>query len=72
MNNYYTSIELGSDTIKILVCNKVDNDFHLIASVSSPSAGIKRGQIVDGRKAVNAIKKAIKKINDMLGIKIKK
>ena len=45
MNNYYTSIELGSDTIKILVCNKVDNDFHLIASVSSPSAGIKRGQI---------------------------
>lgn len=72
MNNYYTSIELGSDTIKILVCNKVDNDFHLIASVSSPSAGIKRGQIVDGRKAVNAIKKAIKKINDMLGIKIGK
>ena len=61
MNNYYTSIELGSDTIKILVCNKVDNKFHLIASVSSPSAGIKKGRIIDSRKAVGSVKKTIKK-----------
>lgn len=72
MNSYYTSIELGSDTIKILVCNKVDNKFHLIASVSSPSAGIKKGRIIDSRKAVSSVKKSIKKISDMLGVKIEK
>lgn len=72
MNNYYTSIELGTDTIKILVCNKVEDRFHLIASVSSPSEGIKKGKISDSKKAVTSIKKAIKKINDMLDIKIER
>lgn len=72
MNDYYTSIELGTNSIKILVCNKINNKFHVIANVSSPSSGIKKGNIIDVKKAVNATKKALKKINEKLGIKITK
>lgn len=72
MNDYYTSIELGTDSIKILVCNKVDNDFHVIAKVSSPSEGIVRGRIADKKSAINSCKKAVKKINEMLELKITK
>lgn len=72
MNDYYTSIELGTDSIKILVCNKINNEFHVIANVTSPSSGIKKGCIVDTKSAVNSCKRALKKINEKLGIKITK
>ncbi len=72
MNEYYTSIELGTNSIKILVCNRIGNNFNVIASVDSPSEGIKRGNVIDTRQAINATKKAIKKINDKLNIKITK
>lgn len=72
MNDYYTSIELGTDSIKILVCNKINDKFHVIANVSSPSSGIKKGNVIDTRLAVSSVKKALKKVNEMLGIKITK
>lgn len=72
MNGYYTSVELGTDTIKILVCNKVNNKFHVIAQVCSPSLGIKKGIVVDTKQAINSVKKAFKKINDKLQMKITK
>lgn len=72
MNDYYTSVELGTDTIKILVCQKVDNDFHVIAQVCEKSQGIKKGIIVDTKQAITSVKKALKKINEMLQVKITK
>ena len=72
MNSYYTSIELGTDSIKILVCNKVHHNYYVIGKVSLSSDGIKRGVIVDTKKAVSSIKKAVKKINEMLGFRVSK
>lgn len=72
MDSYYTSIELGTDSIKILVCNKVHNNYYVIGKVSFSSEGIKRGVIVDTKKAVNSIKKTVKKINEMLGFRVSK
>lgn len=70
MSHYYASIELGCDSIKILVCNKTDNSYYVISKVSLPSEGMTKGIIVDAKKAVNSIKKTLKKINEMLGFKI--
>lgn len=72
MSNYYTGIELGTDSIKILVCNKIKDQFHVIAQVCEPSLGIKKGIILDTKQAVNSVKKAFKKINEMLEMKITK
>lgn len=72
MNNYYTSVELGTNSIKILVCNKINNQFHVIASIDIPSEGIKKGLIVDIKKAVSSVKKAFRKLDEMLGFKITK
>lgn len=72
MNEYYTSIELGTNSIKILVCNKTGNSFNVIANIDSPSEGIKRGNVIDTRLAINSLKKAIRKISEKLNIKITK
>lgn len=70
MSQVYTGIELGTDSIKIVVLEKLQDKFHVLASVHSPSDGISKGQVVDIKKCVSSVRVALKKANDMLGIKI--
>lgn len=70
MSQVYTGIELGTDSIKIVVLEKLHGKFHVLASVHSPSDGIAKGQVVDIKKCVSSVRVALKKANDMLGIKI--
>lgn len=72
MKYVYTSIDIGSDTVKVVVCELYNNKLNLLAASSVKSKGIKKGLIVDGPQASMALKKAIKDVEDMLGIKIKK
>ncbi len=72
MSDIYTGIDLGTNRIKIVVTEKVNDKFYVLASTSSPSNGIKNGFIVDSKAAVASIKKALKTIQDSLGIKITK
>ena len=70
MSQIYTGIELGTDSIKIVVLEKLRDKFHVLASVHSPSDGVVKGQVVDIKKCVSSVRVALKKINDMLGIKV--
>lgn len=70
MSQVFTSIELGTDSIKIVVLEKLHGQFHVLASVHSPSDGIVKGQVVDIKKCVSSVRVALKKVNDMLGIKV--
>ncbi len=72
MSDIYTGIDLGTSSIKIVVSEKVNDRFNVLASVSSPSNGIRNGFITDTKAAVASIKKALKQIQDSLGIKIVK
>ena len=72
MKHIYTSLDIGSDTIKIVVCELYQNKLNLLASSSYRSKGIKKGLIVDVDAAVKSVKGAIIQIENMLGIKIKK
>jgi len=72
MGDIYTGIDLGTDSIKVVVTEKVNDKFQVLASISSPSNGIKNGYIEDTKLAINSVKQAMKKINEQLGIKITK
>ena len=72
MGDIYTGIDLGTDSIKVVVTEKVNDKFQVLASISSPSNGIKNGYIADTKLAINSVKQAMKKINEQLGIKITK
>ena len=72
MGNIYTGIELGTNSIKIVVIEKKQDQFYVLASVSCESLGIRNGQVHDIKMATNSVKAAFKKLNDMLGIKITK
>ena len=72
MNQVYAGIELGTDSIKVVVLEKFRNKFHVLASVHSSSEGISKGQVIDIKKSVSSVRTALKKVNDMLGIKLAK
>ena len=72
MKHVYTSIDIGSDTIKLIVCELYKNKLNLLAASSVKSKGIKKGLITDVEEASTSIKQAFNEIEDMLGIRIKK
>ena len=72
MKNVYTCIDIGSDSVKIIVCQLFNNKLNLLAASSVKSHGIIKGIIMDEELATISIKKAIKEVEEMLGIKIKK
>lgn len=72
MSQIYTGIDLGSDSIKIVVANKINKKFHILAASSSPSSGIKKGYISDIKEAVSSLKQAVVKTEEMLGLKLNK
>ena len=47
MKNIYTSIDIGSDTIKVVTCELYHNKLNLLAASSVKSKGIKKGLIID-------------------------
>lgn len=72
MKHIYTSIDLGSDNIKIIVCELYGGKLNLLACTSTKSKGIKRGLIVNVEEASESLKSALKDIESMLGVKIRK
>ena len=72
MRKIYSSIDVGSSFIKIVVLEELDKKLNILANVSYPSKGIKDGMIVDMKEAVISLKEAINEINKSLGVKIDK
>lgn len=72
MKRIYSSIDIGSDTIKVVVCELYKNKLNLLAASSVKSKGIKKGLITDFEQAERSIKQAFVEIEEMLGIQIKK
>lgn len=72
VKHIYTSIDIGSDSIKVVTAELYRGKLNLLAASSTKSKGIKKGLITDVNEATISLKKGIKEVEDMLGIKIKK
>ena len=72
MKKIYSSIDIGSDTIKFVVGEQYNKSVNVLASYSIKSKGIRKGLIVDPNLAINAVKDGMKYINNMLDITIDK
>ena len=63
MKKIFSSIDIGSDSIKIVVCEYFQNKLNVLASIKKSSSGIKNGIIIDKERAKMSINEAIKDIN---------
>lgn len=71
MRKIYTGIELGSYSIKIVVCEIINNNFVCLASSNTRCKGIKNGIIVDSEVVKEYLISGIKQVEEMLGFPIK-
>lgn len=72
MQHVYASIDIGTDSIKLAVCEFYNNKLNLLAATETPSRGIKKGLITDPELAKKSVLLSFKSIEDMLGVKITK
>ncbi len=72
MKHIYTSVDIGSDSIKVITCELYHNKLNLLAASSIESKGIKKGLIVNVEEAALSLRKALQEIESMLGISIRK
>ncbi len=72
MKHIYSSVDIGSDTIKVVVCELYNGKLNLLAASSVKSKGIKKGLITDFEAASLSVREAINEVESMLGIRIKK
>lgn len=72
MKHIYTSLDIGSDSIKIIVCELYQNKLNILACSSYKSKGIKKGLITNVEDASISVKNAIESVENMIGIKITK
>ena len=70
MRKIYTAIDIGSDSIKIVVSEFFNRKFNVLASSSVVNSGSRRGIIVDKSKVIESLKKGIIDIERTIGIKI--
>ena len=72
MRDIYTGIDIGSDSIKIVISEFLNDRFNILASTNVRSSGIRKGLIVDKDLVINSLKLAIKEIEPSIGVKIDK
>lgn len=72
MKKVFTSIDIGSDTIKFLVLELYKEKLHVLASSEIKTKGVRKGLIVDSNLVINTIRDGMKVINEDLGFEVKK
>lgn len=72
MKKIYTSIDIGSDTIRILVSEYFQGKFRTLAVSSVRSKGIKNGTVFDQDLLLERLKLALDDIESRIDVKIRK
>lgn len=66
----YTSLDIGTTSIKVIVSEFEDNQLKVIGVGNAESKGLKRGMIVDIDATVSAIKEAVEQVSEKTGVQI--
>ena len=72
MREIFTSIDIGTDEVKVVTAEYYNEKYNILASAEVKSKGIRQGLIINPNDAASCIKKAIKSVESKLGTRIDK
>lgn len=72
MRKIITSLDIGSDTIKLAVGEFFENDFFVLAASEVKTEGFKDGEVVNESLLVKSINKVLEKTKEKLSFDVKK
>ncbi|MFV0275220.1 MAG: cell division FtsA domain-containing protein [Bacilli bacterium] len=70
MRQIFTSIDIGTNAIKLVVCEIVDNNKNILVALKEKNKGMRKGLIVDADLVYESLKIIINKANKILGTTI--
>ncbi|KPJ22477.1 cell division protein FtsA [Streptococcus phocae subsp. phocae] len=71
-NGFFTGLDIGTSSIKVLVAEFISNEMNVIGVSNVPSTGVKDGIIIDIEAAAAAIKTAVEQAEEKAGMTIEK
>ena len=72
MREIIASIDIGGERIKLVVAEILGERLNILCALSEESRGVKKGAICEPEETGYALKKLLKKAEEMLGAKISK
>ena len=72
MGNIIASLDIGSETLKLITADVSKNKFNILNISEVPSRGLKNGLVHSGVQLSNSLKELFKKAEEVLGIPVKK
>ena len=72
MRQILSSIDIGSDYIKLIIGEFNNDRLHVLCATKVPSAGIENGKIIGREELVSAIRACVNEASERLGSEIKK
>ena len=72
MREIIAAIDIGGSKIKLVVAEILNERFNILCALSEDSRGVKKGAICEPDETGYAIKKLLKKAEEMLGTKVSK
>ncbi len=72
MREIIASIDIGSSKIKMVVGEIINDELNILCAVDEDSRGVKKGIIVEPSETEYAIRKLLKKSEELLGVKVSK
>ncbi len=72
MSRLYSSIDIGTNSVKIVVAKKEDESFKVIAHAETKTEGVKKSMITNVTKVASTVKACKEEIEKILGVKLKK
>ena len=72
MKEIISSLDIGSSTIKLVVCEVYKNETNVLAVSEVKSKGVKKGIIVNPEETIISLREVFSRCEDMLNIKIDK
>ena len=68
----YAGIDIGTDTIKIILCEYVNNKLNVLASTNTRTVGIKKGIVIDKDMLIKSLNLALDEIEKQSNIRLDK
>src|SRR3989344_3881603 len=59
MSNFVTGLDIGSSQIKCIVAEEGKNGLSVVAALKHPSAGLRRGVVVDQEEATGILRELV-------------
>lgn len=72
MRKIIASLDIGTNSIKLIVAEIAKNKTNILVALESESKGVKNGLVVNKEALTPVLKNTLKKAEDILGLKIRK